>query len=94
MFDPNRFLREARDRIDRYAYLPFGAGPRNCIGYAFALQEATLVVSTILRNFQLEMLPGHSVWPVHRVTLRPDGGLPMIVRDRAVRPRDRAYAVS
>ena len=94
VFDPNRFLREARDRIDRYAYLPFGAGPRNCIGSAFALQEATLVVSTILRNFQLEMLPGHSVWPVHRVTLRPEGGLPMIVKDRAVRPRDRAYAVS
>ena len=82
IFDPTRFLDKARDRIDRYAYLPFGAGPRGCIGSVFALQEATIVVATIIRTFELQVPPGHTVWPVHRVTLRPQGGLPMMVRSR------------
>ncbi|MGA2126874.1 MAG: cytochrome P450 [Xanthobacteraceae bacterium] len=81
-FDPNRFLGQARDRIDRYAYLPFGAGPRICIGSAFSLQEATLVLAKITSNFDLEVAPGHPVWPLQRVTLRPRGGLPMVVRRR------------
>jgi cytochrome P450 len=81
-FDPNRFLDGARERIDRFAYLPFGVGPRICIGATFALQEASIVVATVMRHFTLELAPGHAVWPVHRVTLRPSGGLPMIVRRR------------
>lgn len=82
VFDPNRFLDGARDKIDRYAYLPFGAGPRICIGATFAIQEATIVVAAIMRNFDLELAPGHAVWPVLKVTLRPKDGLPMIVRRR------------
>ena len=82
-FDPGRFLGSARGRIDRFAYIPFGAGPRGCIGSAFALQEATIVLASIIRDFRLELAPGHTVWPVHRVTLRPRGGLPMRVRSRA-----------
>ena len=82
-FDPNRFLGPARDRIDRFAYLPFGVGPRICIGSAFALQEATLVVATVMKHFRLQPVPGRRVWPVLRVTLRPDGGLPMVVRRRS-----------
>jgi len=81
-FDPNHFLAGARERIDRFAYLPFGVGPRICIGATFALQEASIVVATVMRHFTLELAPGHAVWPVHRVTLRPSGGLPMIVRRR------------
>lgn len=81
-FDPNRFLDGARDTIDRYAYLPFGAGPRICIGATFAIQEATIVVAAIMRNFDLELAPSHTVWPVLKVTLRPKDGLPMIVRHR------------
>jgi cytochrome P450 len=81
-FDPNRFLNGARDKIDRFAYLPFGAGPRICIGQAFALQEASIVLATLMRNFNLELMPGHAVWPVQKVTLRPKDGLPMIVRRR------------
>lgn len=81
-FDPNRFLDGARERIDRFAYLPFGVGPRICIGATFALQEAAIVVATVMRHFTLELAPGHAVWPVHRVTVRPSGGLPMIVRRR------------
>ena len=81
-FDPNRFLNGAREKIDRYAYLPFGAGPRICIGATFAIQEAMIVLAAIMRSFNLELAPGHAVWPVLKVTLRPKGGLPMIVRRR------------
>jgi cytochrome P450 len=81
-FDPGRFLPGARERIDRFAYLPFGVGPRTCIGATLAMQEASIVVATVMREFTLELAPGHEVWPMHRVTVRPDGGLPMIIRRR------------
>jgi cytochrome P450 len=81
-FDPGRFMGDARAKISRFAYLPFGTGARTCIGAAFALQEATLILATIVRHFVLEVPPGHEVWPALRVTLRPSGGLPMLVRRR------------
>jgi cytochrome P450 len=81
-FDPARFLGAERSRIDRFAYLPFGVGPRKCIGFAFALQEATLVLATIAKHFSFDLSPGHTVWPMLKVTLRPEKGLPMIVRKR------------
>ena len=80
-FDPTRFLDGARHRISRFAYLPFGAGPRVCIGATFALQEAAIVLATFMCRCRLELLPGHATWPVQRVSLRPRGGLPMIVRE-------------
>lgn len=80
VFDPNRFIR--KDRINRFSYMPFGAGPRGCIGSVFALQEATLAVAIIACNFELVTAPGHQVWPVHRITLRPRDGLPMLIRHR------------
>jgi cytochrome P450 len=58
-------------QIDRYAYLPFGIGPRMCIGAGFALQEATLVLATIMGNFNIALAPGQTVWPQQRLTLRP-----------------------
>jgi cytochrome P450 len=81
-FDPRRFLPGSREQINRYAYLPFGAGSRGCIGSIFALQEATLAVAAITRNFELTLRPDHIVWPVHRITLRPGSGLPMLVHRR------------
>ena len=81
-FDPSRFLGNARQAIDRFAYLPFGVGPRICIGATFAIQEASIVVASIVRNFTFEMAPGHIAWPELKVTLRPRGGLPMILRRR------------
>jgi cytochrome P450 len=83
-FDPSRFLGGARAGIDRFAWLPFGAGMRTCIGATFALREATLVLATIMKHFTLEPVQEHRVWPLLRVTLRPAGGLPMTVT-----PRDR-----
>lgn len=83
VFDPSRFLPGSPRSVDRYAYLPFGAGPRVCVGAAFAQQEALFVLSAIVRNFSFEIVPHHVVWPMQRVTLRPRGGLPMRIRSRA-----------
>jgi len=91
-FDPARFAPDARRAIDRYAYLPFGAGPRGCIGSIFAVQEAMLALAAITRSLTLDLAAGHEVWPVHRITLRPRNGLPMIVRARAL-PAGRARTV-
>jgi cytochrome P450 len=82
LFDPSRFLSEAREQIDRYAYLPFGAGPHTCIGMHFALQEIVIVLATIVRGFRFECAAGHPVWPVHRLSLRLHGGLPMTLHRR------------
>jgi cytochrome P450 len=83
VFDPERFLGSAAAAIDRFAYLPFGAGPRKCIGSTFALQEATLVLASILKRFRFQLKPGHAVWPMLRVTLRPASGMPMIIAGRS-----------
>src|SRR5215218_2479606 len=82
-FDPDRFMPEQRAAIDRFAYLPFGAGPRVCIGASFALQEAVVVLASVVRAARLDLLEGHLVRPLHRVTLRPQGGLPMRLRLRS-----------
>jgi cytochrome P450 len=76
-FDPDRFMPERRASIDRYAYLPFGAGPRVCIGASFSIQEAVIVLSRVVRSVRLDTEPDQVVRPVQRVTLRPDGGVPM-----------------
>ncbi|HZP75965.1 MAG TPA: cytochrome P450 [Pseudolabrys sp.] len=85
VFDPGKFLPGAREQIDRFAYLPFGGGARGCIGSIFALQEATLAVAAFIRNFDFAVPANHDVWPVHRITLRPGGGLPMRVETRQAR---------
>jgi cytochrome P450 len=82
-FDPRRFLPGARDAIDPFAYLPFGRGPRGCIGIQFALQEATLALQAMIRKVELELPEGQPVWPVHRITLQPRDGLMMRVKSRA-----------
>ena len=81
-FDPDRFLPGRRETIDRYAYLPFGAGQRVCIGASFSLQETVIVLARMVGAVRFELLPGHQVAPVQRVTLRPGGGLPMRIGAR------------
>ena len=76
-FDPSRFEPEAAKAIDRFCYLPFGAGPRTCIGQNFAQMEAAAVMASLLRSFRLTLWPGHRPEPRLRVTLRPAGGMPM-----------------
>ncbi|WP_132255214.1 cytochrome P450 [Methylobacterium segetis] len=82
-FAPERFLGTARQAIPRYAYLPFGAGPRVCIGQSFSLQEQVIALAHIVRNVRLSLPEDHApVTPLHRVTLRPEHGLRMRVERR------------
>jgi cytochrome P450 len=81
-FDPERFAPGRKEKIHRFAYLPFGVGPRVCIGMGFAMQEATIILSSILRRFRLELVIDHPVEPQARITLRPRYGVKMRVFKR------------
>jgi len=76
-FDPERFAAGWETRIPRYAYLPFGGGPRVCIGNGFAMMEACLVVATLAQRWQFLLEPDQEVTPVQLVTLRPKNGIRM-----------------
>jgi cytochrome P450 len=76
-FDPERFAPGRREKIQRFAYIPFGVGPRVCIGMGFAMQEALIILRAILNRFRLSLVPGHPVEPQARLTLRPKHGLRM-----------------
>jgi cytochrome P450 len=81
-FIPSRFWPENRDAIDRFQYLPFGAGPRICIGATFALQEAVIALAVLLRRFRFRCTADCKPWPVQKLTTQPEGGLPMTVSAR------------
>ena len=81
-FDPERFAPGWEDRIPRYAYLPFGGGPRVCIGNGFAMMEARLILATLLQRCQLSLEPGQEIVPVQLVTVRPKHGIRMRVKMR------------
>jgi cytochrome P450 len=81
-FDPLRFAPENEAKISRYHYMPFGAGPRICIGMAFALVEGVAILATLVRAASFATTPGYEPEPVGRVTLRPAGGMPLTVRMR------------
>jgi cytochrome P450 len=70
-FDPTRFLPDAPP-VDRFAYLPFGAGPRVCIGAQFAQTEATLVLAALIQRFRVTVDQGRPALPLAVVTTRPD----------------------
>jgi cytochrome P450 len=72
-FRPERW--EARTAIDRYQYLPFGDGPRICIGARFAMQEAVVILATLLARFRFRAVPGRDPRPLMILTLRPEGGV-------------------
>ncbi len=76
-FDPERFAPEAVKQRHRFAYLPFGAGPRICIGMRFAVWEAQIILATILARLRVLPKPGRQPKPVMTVTLRPEGGMPL-----------------
>jgi cytochrome P450 len=81
-FDPERFAPERAAARPRFAYIPFGAGPRICIGAAFAMAEATLILATIAQRYRLHLKPGFPVEPQGLITLRPRYGLQMRLERR------------
>jgi cytochrome P450 len=77
-FNPDRFA-DDRQPPDRFAYLPFGAGPRICLGASFAMAEAATIMATLMRAMRFELTASEQVWPVARLSLRPRSGLLMRV---------------
>ena len=84
-FDPERWREDPvrSGKIPRFAYFPFGGGPRVCVGASFAMIEATLLLASILQKVHLDLVPGHPVETLASVTLRPKHGIRVIVRRRA-----------
>ena len=81
-FDPDRFSPANEQRLLRHAYLPFGSGPRGCIGAQFALFEGQFILATLAQRVTFELLPGQQIEPEPLVTLRPRGRVKVAVRRR------------
>jgi cytochrome P450 len=81
-FDPERFSPQRSAGRSRYAYLPFGTGPRVCIGASFAMMEITLILASLAQRYRLCILPDHPVEPQGLVTLRPRYGLKASLESR------------
>jgi cytochrome P450 len=74
-FDPDRFTPEREAARPRFAYIPFGGGPRGCIGNHFAMVEAQLIVATVAQRYRIELEPGQQIRPEALITLRPQPGI-------------------
>jgi cytochrome P450 len=83
-FEPERFSPERTAARPRFAYIPFGAGPRVCIGAAFAMEEALIILATIAQRYRLHLKPGYPVEPQGLITLRPRYGLRMLLERRPI----------
>ena len=81
-FHPDRWTEEFEKRLPKFAYFPFGGGPRMCIGSSFAMMEAALLLATIAQRFQLRVLPGQTIVPLPAITLRPKYGVPVTLSKR------------
>ena len=82
-FDPDRFAPEREAARPRFAYIPFGGGPRGCIGNQFAMLEAQLIVAAVARRFRIELVPGQEIRPEPLITLRPKPGMRAMLRKRS-----------
>lgn len=81
-FRPERWEGDLAKRIPRFAYFPFGGGPRQCIGNAFAMMETGLVLATIAQHFRFKLVAGHRVVPIASITLRPRYGIRVVMEER------------
>jgi len=84
-FEPDRWTSEFKAALPRFAYFPFGGGPRQCIGESFAWMELVLLVATLAQQWKFELVPGHPAVPQAAVTLRPKYGMKMIATARPQR---------
>jgi cytochrome P450 len=91
-FRPERWENDLLKRLPRFAYFPFGGGPRQCIGNTFALMEATLILATIARKFRLRLATNHSVVPLASITLRPRHGVRIVLEARQQRRAANSFA--
>ena len=83
-FKPERWTNEFLDRLPKYAYFPFGGGPRACIGASFAMMEIILTLATIGQRFRLELVPDHPVSIMPAMSLRPKNGIRVTVKNRRI----------
>jgi cytochrome P450 len=81
-FDPDRWTPERERALPKFAYMPFGGGPRVCIGNGFALMEAHLIVAAVARRYRLRLRPGHPIALNAQITLSNHGGMPMTAARR------------
>jgi cytochrome P450 len=81
-FRPERWEGDLMKRLPRFAYFPFGGGPRQCIGNAFALMEAALILATIAQQYRFRLVAGHPVVPLASITLRPRHGIRAVLEAR------------
>lgn len=81
-FRPERWTEAFVKQLPRYAYFPFGGGPRLCIGNSFATMEAVLILATIAQQFRLTLVPNQIIKPLPSVTLRPEHGIKMVLEKR------------
>jgi cytochrome P450 len=81
-FDPGRFAPGSNQERHRFQYLPFGGGPRTCVGARFAMAEALTILAIWLREWRFAPVPGRAIRPSGMVTLRQEGGLPLILSPR------------
>jgi cytochrome P450 len=84
-FLPERWEGDLLKRLPRFAYFPFGGGPRQCIGNSFALMEAALLLATIAQKFRLRLVANHPVVPLASITLRPRHGVRVLLESRQQR---------
>jgi cytochrome P450 len=82
VFDPERFSPQRSQGRHRFAYLPFGGGPRVCIGMALAMTEAQLILATMAQRFRLKLVSDQDIVLQHRITMRPRDGIKMILAPR------------
>ncbi len=81
-FDPDRWTPEAKARRPKYAYFPFGGGPRMCVGEQFAWMEGILLIATLAQKWKMRLVPGHPVKLQPLITLRPKHGMRMTIEKR------------
>jgi cytochrome P450 len=93
-FMPERWTDEFEKQLPRGVYIPFGDGPRICIGKGFAQMEATLLLAAIAQQFELELVPGFPIVPQPSITLRPEYGIKVQIKQISNPPKSESREVA